>query len=77
MHTKHDTISFLLVFTLGHAVMLLVEVLCYKPQGHGFDSAWCHWILHCHNPSGHTMVLGLSRPLTEMSSRYSLCGEGR
>jgi len=21
----------------------LVEVLCYKPEGHGFDSRWCHW----------------------------------
>ena len=21
----------------------LVEALCYKPEGHGFDSWWCHW----------------------------------
>ena len=28
------------------------------------------WILHFHNPSGHTMVLELTQPLTEMSSRY-------
>ena len=74
--TKHDTFSFLLVFTSGHAVVQLVEVLCYKPQGHGFDSVWCHWILHCHNPSDHTVVLELAQPVTEMSSRYSSWGGG-
>jgi len=21
----------------------LVEKLRYKPEGHGFDSQWCHW----------------------------------
>ena len=21
----------------------LVEALRYKPEGHGFDSRWCHW----------------------------------
>ena len=25
-------------------------------------------IFHCHNPSGHTMALGLAQPLTEMST---------
>jgi hypothetical protein len=28
---------------LGHAIALLVEALCYKPEGRGFDSQ-CHWI---------------------------------
>jgi hypothetical protein len=28
---------------MGHAVTQLVEVLCYKPEGCGFDSRWCHW----------------------------------
>ena len=27
----------------GHAVTQLVERLRYKPEGHGFDSRWCHW----------------------------------
>jgi hypothetical protein len=27
----------------GHAVAQLVEALCYKPEGHGFDSRWGHW----------------------------------
>ena len=29
---------------MGHAVVQLVEALCYKPKGRGFDSRWCHWI---------------------------------
>jgi hypothetical protein len=24
-------------------VAQLVEALCYKPEGRGFDSRWCHW----------------------------------
>jgi len=27
----------------GHAVAQLVEALCYKSEGRGFDSRWCHW----------------------------------
>ena len=27
------------------------------------------WIFHWHNPSGHSMALGLTQPLTEMSTR--------
>ena len=41
----------------------LVEALRYKPEGRGFDSRWCH------NPSGRTMELGLTKPLTEMGTR--------
>ena len=40
----------------------LVEALRYKPEGHGFDSRWCH------NPSGRTMALGLTQLLTNMSA---------
>jgi hypothetical protein len=25
------------------AVAQLIEALPYKPEGHGFDSRWCHW----------------------------------
>jgi hypothetical protein len=28
---------------LGHKVAQLVEALCYKLEGCGFDSRWCHW----------------------------------
>jgi hypothetical protein len=27
----------------GAVVAQLVEALCYKPEGRGFDSGWCHW----------------------------------
>jgi hypothetical protein len=27
----------------GYAVAQLVEALCYKPEGRGFDSRWCHY----------------------------------
>ena len=30
-------------YTLLHAVAQLVEAMCYKPEGLGFDSRWCHW----------------------------------
>ena len=26
-----------------YAVAQLVEALCYKPKGHGFDSRWGQW----------------------------------
>jgi hypothetical protein len=29
---------------LGHAVVQLVETLCYKPEGRGFNSRWGYWI---------------------------------
>jgi hypothetical protein len=57
----------------------LVETLCYKPEGRGFDSRWCHWNIYGHNPSGCTMALGLTQSLTEMSNRnisYFLGGKG-
>jgi len=53
----------------GHMVAQLVETLRYKPEGCGFDSRWCHWNFDWHNPSGCTMALGLTQPLTEMSTR--------
>jgi len=42
---------------------VVVKELRYKLAGRGFDSRW--W----HNPSGHTMALGLTQPLTEVSTR--------
>jgi hypothetical protein len=27
----------------GYAVAQLVEALCYKPEGRGFNSRWSHW----------------------------------
>ena len=55
-------------FERGHAVAQLVEALRYKPKGRGLDSRLCLWNFW-HNPSGRTMVLGLSLPVTEMITR--------
>jgi hypothetical protein len=41
----------------------VVEALRYKPEGRGFESRWRH------NPSGRTMALESTQPLTEMSTR--------
>ena len=27
----------------------VVNVLCYKSEGHWFDPSWCHWSFHWHN----------------------------
>ena len=28
---------------MGHMVAQLVDTLCCKPEGRGFDSQWCQW----------------------------------
>jgi len=56
------------LFTLlhaGYAVAQLVEALRYKVAGSISDGV----ILIFHNPSGRTMALGLTQPLTKMSAR--------
>ena len=45
----------------GHAVVQLVEALWYKPIPDGLIG-----IFHWHNPSGRTMTLNTTLPLTEM-----------
>jgi hypothetical protein len=54
----------------GHAVAQLVEALRYKSEGRGFVPDGVIGIFHLHNPSGRTMALGLTQPLTEMSTKY-------
>ena len=54
---------------LGRAVVQLVEVLRYKPEGRGFNSQGCHWNFSLNIPTGPTMALGLNQPLTQMSTR--------
>jgi hypothetical protein len=49
-------------------VAWLVEVLCNKPKGHGFDSRWCHWIFFTYLIILAAMAPGLTQPLTEMSA---------
>jgi hypothetical protein len=47
------------------AVSQLVEALRYKPEGRGLNPDVVIGIFH----SSHTMALGLTQPLTEMSTR--------
>jgi hypothetical protein len=46
----------------------LVEALRYKPTVAGSIPDGVIGIFHGHNPSGRTMVLGLTQPLTKMST---------
>ena len=54
---------------LGHAMAQLVEALRYKPKTAGSIPDGVIGIFYRHNPSGRTMALGLTQPLTEMSAR--------
>jgi hypothetical protein len=47
----------------------MVEALCYKPEGRGFDSRCGGFIFNVPNPSSRTMALGSTQLLTEMSTR--------
>ena len=62
--------TFCAILLRGHVVVQLVEALRYKPEGHEFDSGRCNW----YNPSGRTMALGPTRPLTEMSAGNNSLG---
>ena len=53
---------------LGYMVVQVVGALCYKLEGHGFDSQWYRWYFHWHNTSGCTVVMGSTQSLTEMST---------
>jgi hypothetical protein len=44
-------------------VAYLVEALCYKPEGRGFDYVRDHWDLSVTLSSGHTITLGSTQPV--------------
>ena len=46
----------------SYAVVQLVQVLSYKLEGRGFDSASGH-------STGRTITLGSTQPVTEMSTK--------
>jgi len=57
-------------FELGarHSVAQLVQALRYKPEGHEFDSRWCHWnFFYRRDPF--CGVSSSTRPLTEIRPR--------
>ena len=57
---------------MGPAVAQLVEALCYKSEGHGFDGVV--GVFNWPNSSGHTVALDLTQPLREMSTKNTSCG---
>ena len=67
---------FLLTQYVGHAVLQIVKPLGYKPVGRGFNSRGTTVIFHWHYPSGRTVALGSTQPLTEMSTRSISWGRG-
>jgi len=52
------------------AVAQLVEALRYKPASHGFDFRWCRGNFSLTYPSGRTMAMGLTQPLTLWRRNY-------
>jgi hypothetical protein len=52
------------------------RILRGKPEGRGFFLYGVTGFFHWHNPSGRTMVLGFTQPLTEMSTRGISWGKG-
>ena len=55
-------------------VAQLVEALRYKPESRGSITDGVIGIFHSHNPSGCTMSLVLTQPLTQMSTRNTSWG---
>jgi hypothetical protein len=49
-----------------HALAQLFEALYYKPKVVGSIPHGVIGIFNLHNPSGHTVALGLTQPLTKM-----------
>jgi hypothetical protein len=63
---------------IRHAVARLVEELCYKSEGRGFESRRDYWIFfNLPNPSSSTMALGFTQPVTELSTRKYFWGKAR
>ena len=65
-HTCFSDIHIITRHFKGHAVVQYFETLCYKVAGSISDDAL--GIFQWHNPSGRTMTLGSTQPLTEMST---------
>jgi hypothetical protein len=61
----------------GCVVAWLVEALRYNPEGLGFHSWWCYYILPVYLilPAAH-MALGSTQPLTQTSTRNLSRGKG-
>jgi len=58
---------------LGYAVVQFVEALRCKPKVTGSIYVGVTGIFHCLNPSGRSMALSSTHPLTEMSTMGVSC----
>ena len=54
----------------------ITPTLPYKPEGRGFDSPSDHWDFYWPAPSGRTITLGSTQPLTEISTTDIPWGKG-
>ena len=54
---------------MAHAVVQLIEAVCYTPEGREFVPDGVMGIFHLRNPSGRTIALGSTQPLIKMSAR--------
>jgi hypothetical protein len=78
-YTKLRTLSFhnassirsiiIISIIIGGARSVVVEALCYKPEGRGIASRRGEFFSNLPKPSGRTIALGSTQPLTEMSTR--------
>jgi hypothetical protein len=64
----------LLAAKWGHAVVQWVRHCATNRKVTGSSPDGAIGIFHCHNPSGCTMALGSTQPLTEMSTRSNSWG---
>jgi hypothetical protein len=55
----------------------VVEALCYKPEGRGFNPDEVIAFFNLPNPSSRIMTLGLTQPLIETSTMNLPGGKGR
>jgi hypothetical protein len=68
---NYGTVSYCSYYN-GHAVPYLVEALCYKPEGSGFESRWRGFFFQFINPSSRTMALGSTQSLIALSLIHTL-----
>jgi len=58
------------IFHVRYVVFVLfLDALRYKPEDRGSDSQWDHSDFHWLNPSGRTLALESTQPLTQMNTR--------
>jgi hypothetical protein len=80
MHCLHSVYYELTVstcFEQGHAVAQWLRHCAKSRKVAGSIPDGVIGIFHGHNPSGRTMALGSTQPLTEMNTRNISCGERR